>query len=312
MDKHTPKHSLEEYLDVLRIAKLSHPDPKQSNFYVLAAGKVEGHDVPIPGGNHEYAITDAAHAEETVIDRILELFPGKKIEVIGFYGEGLQTVPASCGNCRDRMREIMTEDSQVIAGSDKDNLLVVPFKSLLKEDFAFTNMPRGTDQLKAIEKAHSAYAKSYDIYTNNNKIYGAAILTDAGIFVGGFEGDVAYDPTLALRTAVLSLKYSSDNPKRFKVKEAFIVGGKELLGAENSLNTIPYKDRQQFLEFVYLSNIISGKSDDNPVPITIALKDYANSYFYETNSNEWLPHPFHPKVLGMDKELEAYVKRIIK
>lgn len=124
-----------------------------------------------------------------------------------------------------------------------------------------------------------------------------ALVTKAGIFPGGFEGCVAYDPTLPLRVAECVMMYGSKDKARFGIEEAVIISAKK--------PHVLYKDRQQITEFAERMHHLGGA---NPLPIKLVQVTQKKKILgvWETDTEEWLPRAFMPSALGAYEKVKRH------
>jgi len=291
--------------ELLGIAKLSKQTPSQSGFYVKTAGLTQSGKTVL-GGNMEYGLCSAIHGEESVIANWAQACSlDDRISAIAFASEDVgpdSPWVTSCGNCRDLVREYCDPEGFFLDGNPDGLYRKYPFSKLFFDAFHQIDNIRRRVTSKAIESAVNAMQRSYDIYSGAT--YGASIITDSGVFSAGFEGDVAYHPTLPIRNAITCLKYASSEKGRFNTKQVVIAGPKAL--------DVPYKDRQYLFEFV--DGLRAGGIRKAPLEVYLIPATGADIQMeaWKTDSDEWLPFPFSPSVLGMDEKMKEYMARYLE
>jgi len=301
------------YREFLREALNSHPYPSQSGFNVHAIGVTKS-GLKIIGGNHEYGITSAIHAEESLRANWAEKAgPKDLIETLGFATKEDSEMFFPCGNCRDVLKDIISPTGNMIYGNPDGKMEKLPLYKLYSDDHKKLHGINVTAQLqRLVDDALDSLNKSYD-YTlsdkNKNSLYAASIQTKSGeIFSAGFEGDIAYHPSLPIRNAQILLKHSPGiTENRLSIDKLVIV--------QKTKPYVPYKDRQYLTEFVEASNFFLGKNNySNPVPIYLfeVEDDGKIKNRWRTFSSDWLPFPFSPKALGFQNELKNSIDKLFR
>ncbi|HIH32036.1 TPA: hypothetical protein HA235_04985 [Candidatus Woesearchaeota archaeon] len=295
------------WISAIETALQSKATPLQSGYHVNTGAITKNGNIVI-GSNHEMAITDTiTHGEEAVIAAALEKYGmDDKIQVIAFAGLGGGEIPASCGNCRDALKQYTDVENLIMINAPKEGgeAVFVPGKVFFKDDF--TKLSESPFQeYKEILHAQLADFMAYDIYSKkpNPNMYGAAIVCEDGdVFRGSFRGNVSYHPVLPISAAIGNLRDSRDYSKRFKVKCIVVA-------SENHIPNVLYKDRQDALEFAEAMQALNGKKGKSLDVYLVSYsitKEYSHKIFH-TDTNEWLPHAFSPSRLGLeDKMVEAY------
>jgi hypothetical protein len=75
------------------------------------------------------------------------------------------------------------------------------------------------------------------------------------------------------------------------------------------MGTPLYRDRQAILELDEILRMFKGSN--SPLRVEI-VKVGSNVEAYETNVEEWLPHPFSPGAFRMDDVTRAQLDKLIK
>lgn len=291
--------------ELLDAANRSKQTPLQSGFNVRTAALTKSGKTVL-GGNMEYGLTSAIHGEESVIANWLQACSiDDKIVAIAFASdedvkEDSQWV-TSCGNCRDLVKQYCDPNGIFIEGKPDGLFRHYHFSKLYFDSFHPLELEKLDNAVpqEALDSALRAMRLSYDIYTG--KTYGASIITPSYMFSAGIEGDVAYHPTLPLRNVITCLKYGTYNRKELNAEKVIVAGPKAL--------DVPYKDRQYLFEFVELLRAAGLRKE--PVEVYIIETNEADEpkRAWKTDSDEWLPFPFSPSVLGMEEKMKEYINR---
>ncbi|MEK6942656.1 MAG: cytidine deaminase [Nanoarchaeota archaeon] len=286
------------WVSALEVALTSQATPDQSGYHVNAGGVTKKGNF-VSGSNHEMAITDTVtHGEEAVIVAALETFGREDpIEVIAFAGLGGGEIASPCGNCRDSIRQYADPNNLVIINAPREGgkAVLVPGRAYFKSDFIEVK-ETGELRFAAIKQAVLAEQSAYDIYSTKSspKIYGAVIACENGsIFRGSFRGDVAYHPDLPISAAIANFRDGSDDPSRKSIREIVVA-------STGSIPDVMYKDRQHALELAEAMQSLNGRSG-NPLPVYLVnMGNDGSMKIFKTDTNEWLPHRFSPKHLGLE------------
>ncbi len=298
------------WVSALEVALTSRATPDQSGYHVnTGAVTKEGHAVP--GSNHEMATTDTVtHGEEAVIAAALDKFGrDDPIEVIAFAGLGGGEIASPCGNCRDGIRQYTDPNNLVIINAPRDGgtAVLVHGYAYFKSDFREV---KGAEEsrLDAIRQAVFAEQTAYDIYSTKSspRVYGAVIVCENGsIFRGSFRGDVAYHPDLPISAAIGNFRDGSDDISRKDVREIVVA-------TTGNIPDVMYKDRQHALEFAEAIQSLNGRSGE-PLPVYLVnVGDDGTLKIFKTDTNEWLPHMFSPKHLGLEKAIAGGYAKLFR
>lgn len=279
------------------------PTPIESGFKVWIAG-LNTLQFFSSGANHEYRLGRGIHAEESLVANlpVLEGFPAKLERILIVTDTTTPTWP--CGNCRDVLREYCIEDAVVASVPQKTRKVHIrPLTDFYFEHFVRAHKAHKISdaQNTPMFAAKQACKNSYSIYVPQEKqheLYGAAFLTDAGIFAAGFEGDAAFHPGLPIENAGRMLINGSEDPKRFNIQQLYIYArGKTL--------NVQYRDRQFLYEF-------AARFCKTSIPIVLVAGNEGTKKgrekLYFTNSKDWLPLAFGPQDLGLANELREHSK----
>lgn len=294
-----------KFKKMLKVAAKSNPTPSQSKFFLYSSalsttGKI------VHASNHEPGICKGMHAEEAGTTAVLETGKNARVLAIAFAGD--YSAPISpCGGCRDVISEYGTPDMAMLAGSPKGGKV---FLTRAQESYFFDDfkpIPKenlGSANMEAVIEARKAELQAHSIYTNQGKVYGAAIVCRNGnIFRGSLALEAAYHPVYPITAAISNLRDSSDDPERLDITSLVIV-------QTGRMPNVPYLDRQHLLELVGMSNSIVQEKG----PITVRMYELDSSGNIvrgaQTNSSEWIPDAFSVVQLGMEGELGASARKL--
>ncbi len=292
-------------------AKEAKAYPNQSGFYVKTAGfAVDGTEYL--GGNKEYAFSDAfIHGETAVVSGLRDL-TNSPIEAICWYKkEGEIVTPESfgcpCGNCRDVLRHYCDLNTVLLNGNET-GAVYAQLKDYLFENFRRESLSKVHEE--GVVEALKAQELAIDVYLTEelkSKVYGAAIVAEDGtIWKGSQYSNCGYDAVTPVLSAVMNWRNSyprgSVSEKHLQLSRLVIAGG-------SGMGTPLYRDRQAILELDEILRMF--KRSNSPLRVEI-VKVGKNVEAYETNVEEWLPHPFSPGAFRMDDVLEAQLGQLIR
>ncbi|MBS3167931.1 hypothetical protein J4216_02315 [Candidatus Woesearchaeota archaeon] len=298
-----------KWLLALEAALTSKATPIQSGYHVNTGAVTKNGNI-VAGSNHEIGISSGmTHGEEAVIAAALENFGSEdSIQIIAFVGLGGNEIPNPCGNCRDAIKQYTDLANLVIINAPREGgtAVLVPGNAYFKSNF--TEVIGEESRLDAIKQAIFAEQSAYDIYLTESspKIYGAVIVCENGnLFRGSFRGDVAYHPELPISAAICNFRDGSNDSSRRYVKEIVVV-------SSGSIPNVMYKDRQHALEFAEAIQSLNEKSGE-PLPVYIInVGNDGSIQTFKTDTNEWLPHSFSPKNLGLENRIAAGYAKLFR
>ncbi|MFH1409316.1 MAG: hypothetical protein ABIH34_05390 [Nanoarchaeota archaeon] len=277
------------------------PTPTQSSYPVRAA-VVTDKGRYFSGGNHEYGLGRSLHAEETVVARAIEENPRYRLVALALIAGEPGNIATPCGNCRDFLNQYTDPELIIVSGSPKGGQVAISklndylFNEFKETEIGLTLSPE-TIAAEA-RKATTLYSPSMTPYL--------AVLTPLGgeHLFGTFDGDAAYHPTQSIQCAIKSLQGRVNQGSPLASALIIIAEGKP---------KVPYLDRQHLTEHLARQNAYLEIT--NPVPLPIRLVDVDQQgkpqRMWETNSDEWIPHPFSPSNLGKEKELKTAIANLL-
>ena len=300
----------ERYVNLILRAKEAKAYPHQSGFYVRTAG-IARDGTEYLGGNKEYGFSDAfIHGETAVISGMRDL-TNSPLEAIAWYKKEGEIVTSDscgrpCGNCRDVLSTYCNPNLVLLNGNET-GVVLTHLNDYLFENFRQIDLSKLSEE--GIDKAYLASRAGVDIYLPENmkrKMYGAALVSEDGsVWRGSHYTNVGYDSVTPVMAAVLN--WMNDYPagsvseKHMGLTKLVIAGGGEMINPF-------YRDRQAILE---LDEIIRRFRDDN-VPLKVEIVKLGEKIeAYETDTDEWLPHPFSPGAFRMDDVMSAQLDKLI-
>lgn len=305
----TPRE-IKKFSSLVHLAKEAKAYPSQSGYKVRSAALTVDGTVH-SGGNKEYGWSDAFVHGETAAASGLRDKTESPIEAIAWYFESKdEKKPVSeefarpCGNCRDILLEYAGPELVLLTGNQK-GIVYTKLKDFLFENF------RRTDSSKIgasfIDRALSAARAGNDVYLPDRmkpEMYGAALVAENGwIWPGSHYANVSYDPVTPVMNAINS--WYSSYPKgtidenRLRLSKLLVVG-------EKQIPHVFYRDRQAILE----NDEILRKFTKSSTPLKVEILQVGGEA-YETNVEEWLPHPFSPGAFRMDDVMMAQLGKLI-
>ena len=163
---------------------------------------------------------------------------------------------------------------------------------------------------EGVVEALKAQELAIDVYLTEElkgKVYGAAIVAEDGtIWKGSQYSNCGYDAVTPVLSAVTNWRNSYPrglvSEKHMQLSRLVIAGGPRM-------GTPLYRDRQAILELDEILRMFKGSN--SPLRVEI-VKVGSNVEAYETNVEEWLPHPFSPGAFRMDDVTRAQLDKLIK
>ena len=288
------------------------PNPGYSGFYVEGRmGIVEHPEISVPLFNLEHGEGDALHGEE-VGGSLLRAIVGpslpQKRVVMGFPGEG---TPVSCGGCLDFMRENFSPRSLTIVADSKNHKIGIwrlqdhffPIDDSLK--VIKNKLPRQiaqiVDELTPDDFDRGGYWPYHNSEVHPERHYSAMMFVGNRFFKEGGYGPVDYRTTPAVQMLMQQIMPAEKFAYLTELHSPGDVADFCLYILGSYRGVVPdvvYKDRNQLLELEHRLSKMWGKPD---LAIPVAIVNYnkkGNKEIRFTNSKEWLPDPFHPRILS--------------
>lgn len=296
----------------LEVAQTSTPVPFQSGFYVFTGVAVQpgpwmqsGDEGIVTGGNIEYALSDAAHGEETGVYRAIGKYGVVPIQAVGFYTHNQRvdekTFADPCGGCRDRLRPYCSPEMYFVQGGINDMISVTQFRDYLFDTPTLvdhTNLdPSGrAEAVRGLKNGVSVYLPD----ALKQQMYGAAIVTDDGkVWSGSHWVNAGYDAVPAFNAALQAWRNMSPQSNIAKI----------VIAGEGSIPLPLYADRQDMLELGEALNLYLGRDIKKPLPVELLQVSDSGVVVAAALSNtvEMLPHPFSAGSFGMMDALREYM-----
>ena len=264
-------------------------NPSISGYRVRAATTVEkdGQEHVIIGGNTEYEVPEAIHAETSLLNHVANRLGAdatKAVKFMAFYTEGTCGASMSCGDCRDYQ----------IATTDFDNLLVVcgqasdhtvHVRRFSEAVVPEASLPRvGTDEIpltaeeleSLLAGARQVRRNGIELFTTSQHHTGAAALSWQGSLYRAAGAD---DAAFHYRYSIGGVLQQAATEGDYFIKAILVAG------EEGSWPRISYRERQ----YGYESSSFNRRRELEP--ILLILTDGQGSYRLST-FEEVLPHAF--------------------
>lgn len=299
------------YIYLVTKAKEARAYPHQSGFFVKTAGLAED-GTEYLGGNKEYGFSDAfIHGETAVISGMRDITDSPLRAIAWYKKEGELVTSDSfgcpCGNCRDVMSAYCSPELVLLNGNET-GVVYAQLKDYLFENFRRESLNKVHEE--GVIEALKAQKLAIDVYLTDElkgQVYGAAIVAEDGtIWKGSQYSNCGYDAVTPVLSAVTNWRNSyprgSVSEKHMQLSRLVLAGGSEMSAPF-------YRDRQAILELDEILRMFKG--DNNPLRVEI-VKVENNVEAFETNTEEWLPHPFSPGAFRMDDVTRAQLIKLIK
>jgi cytidine deaminase len=325
------KNNIPAFLKIIEYAlKHANPSPIETDFHVYGAAAVkvdlvqneerrfdfvDFHSnsieklVIVAGGNLERGSGVATHCEESLETSIsVILGNNKKTKIIVIVAGDPDNLAYSCGNCRDVLKTIITPDTILVTASPKGGKVDVRKASDLyfgeekmkKETFLVVSPNEDkTYHQRVYGRLNEAIERSISFGKNENRYSVVIEFENSPPQSSFYFGSIAFKPSLGIINNLINLM-NEGNPHLLKIKRIHV-------GVVNNPDNIPYADRQHLYDFV--DYIREANIRQDPIPINIYnLNSGYPPFFWETDSDEWLPLPFSARNLGAGPVLNKYMK----
>ena len=272
--------------------------PIITRYSVRGAGMTSSGAI-VTGSNHESkAWSD--HCEHVVINNALKK-RDDPIEMMAIIAGEPGIVATPCGRCRDHLKEYVPEGCYIISASPEGGeVKAVPLREYYFNSFENFKVDLS---LPGLREAFFAYQKSFDPFENNTPpeiVYGAALLTRGGIYSAGFIGDLILDTKLPIANAS-SQHHFGEGSNRFNVQSL-------VLASRNPIIPL-YRDRQQLTNLV--DSLRATGIREEPIPVIMVRTDGRTILgSWRTDSDEWMPHPFSARNLGLADVIKREMRKV--
>jgi cytidine deaminase len=287
----------------LDAAKSVGTDPGISKFQVRAATVIErdGKEQVIAGGNTEYQVPEAIHAETSLLNHVTALFgpeaTRQSVRFIAFYSQQCGD-SLSCGDCRDyQMAATEYERLLVVCGQASDHTVRIRrFTEAVVREEDFPEVAKERIPLRAVEldrlvsAAREARAGGVTLFTTERHT-GAAGLSFAGKIYRAAGAD---DAAFHYRYPVGGLLQQAATVRDYLMRAIVVVG------EPGQWPRLSYRDRQYGYEASSFNRRL-GKG-----PIRLILTD-GTGKFRMTTFEEALPHAFSTNAF-MPEAVDQFLK----
>lgn len=290
-------------------------NPIYSGYFVEGwTGVVENPTLLWPLFNFEHGEGDALHGEETAGTLLRAHYASslpEKRAMIAF--KDLFTVDAvrSCGGCRDFMRDNFNPASLIIAANSQqeqigvwrleDLLVKIDESHRLKLPELEQPIAEVIQSLSAADFEQQGYWPYHDQSMYPERRYTAMIVIDGKKYKAGGYGPVDFrtiPPVQQLMATLMTELDAGKLPELNHPRKPEELGLYILAQQTNTIPDVVYKDRNQVLELVYRLGQ-RWHSPDLTLPVLLVARDEDSSkQIYRTDTEQWLPMSFHPKVLA--------------
>lgn len=279
-------------------------DPSISKYQVRAATVVEmdGKEHVIIGGNSEYEVPEAIHAETSVLNHVANRLGAeatRRVRFLAFFKDDRCGSGMSCGDCRDY--QVATTDAEnllVVCGQASDQTVHIRrfSEALVSEgDFPLVDeadLPLSPEELqRLVEAADFARSKGVTLFTSSRDHAGAAALSSQGKLYRAAGAD---DAAFHYRYPIGGVLQQAASEGDYFLRYILVVGEK------GSWPRISYRDRQ----YGYESSSFNLKRGLEP--IRLILSDGQGQYRL-TTFEEALPHAFSTAAF-MPEAVESFLQ----
>ncbi len=279
----------ERMFRALDAARTSGTDPAISGYQVRAATVVvkDGQEHVIVGGNSEYLVPEAIHAETSLLNHVANVLGApatRTVKFMAFYTERQCGTGLSCGDCRDY--QIATTDFEnllVVCGQASDHTVHVRrFAEAVvsEDDFPLVTpdeIPLNSQELtRLVEAARKARRQGVSLFTSSEHHAGAAGLSSMGnVYSAAGVDDAAFH----YRYPIGGLLQQAATEGDYFIK-AIVVAGEA-----GKWPRVSYRERQ------YGHESSSFNKRRNMEPISLILTN-GQGLFRLTTFEKALPHAF--------------------
>jgi len=241
-----------------------------------------------------------------VVSGLKDILNNDRIEAIAWYREketGLGDFGRPCGNCRDILKQYC-DPNLILLNGNENAVVYTRLKDFLFEDFRKIDASKiGT---RFVNAGLSAMQGGNDVYLPDkmkSEVYGAVLIAENGwAWPGSHYTNVGYDSVTPVVSAIISWRNSypkgTIEEDRLRLSRLLIVG-------EKQMPHVFYRDRQAILE----NDEVLRRFTKNSLPLKVQIVQ-VDGEAYETNVEEWLPHPFSPGAFRMDDVMQAQLENL--
>lgn len=308
-----------QYTNVLQTAARSEvPKPIFSNYFVKVALVELNCDnmtiSAISGGNIEYGLCQAQHAEESVIAAFRSVYKRKQTTdkfILGIISGEEGNVATPCGNCRDIIIDELGTSVEIVTSAPNGKIAVVAQMSdYLFDDYkriGRNDVPRDVaEELESLVREEKNMLRLKSPLISQcfpERVYIGMVKTPKATFKGFPEVRADYHPIYPLRAALTI----AENTGEYGIENIVIIGN----GKGEKQPHVMYKDRQHLLESSIYGELIGVGKSDPPVYL-VTLDNKTITGVWCTTAAEWLPLPFSLKNFGSGfvNELKEHLKKI--
>lgn len=284
-------------------------DPRHSGYSVEGAAGIVGKRLTVPLFNLEYP-GNAQHGEETGIIQLRSSYGPSLVDQTAVLCFRNGDKPTCCGGCRDMMRVNISHNSLITTLNKDKQVQVWRLKDLLftvdesKEVGLDTLPPAIATVVEALQPAdfeRKGYWKYHNLDVDKQGHYEAMMTLNGNTYREGGYGPVDYrtvGPVQQIMSHVMPRIESGEMQfgKRPIDPLAFCL---YILGPyKGIIPDVDYKDRNQILELEHHLQKVSGQPDLRLPVAHVVLGENGEKKVYMTDTREWLPYPFHPKILS--------------
>ncbi len=295
----------EKILRALEAAEQSGTDPSLSGFHVRVATVVEkdGQEHVITGGNTEYQVPEAIHAETSLLNHVANLLGAeatRAVKFIAFHTEGTCGGSASCGDCRDY--QIATTDYQnllVVCGQASDHTVHVRrFSEALSPEERFpqvleSEIPLPQPELRRLVRAaQEAQQRGIRLFTDSQHHSGAAGLSWKGDLYRAAGAD---DAAFHYRYPIGGMLQQAATEGDYFIRAVVVAG------EPGSWPRVSYRDRQ----YGYESSSFNRRRGLEPISLILTN---GQGRYRMTTFEQALPDAFSTDAF-MPEAVEAFLQR---
>ena len=263
-------------------------DPRISHFDVRAATVIEkdGHESVVVGGNTEYGVPEAIHAETSLLNHVTALFGPDAtrhlVRFIAYFGNRCGSA-GSCGDCRDyQIAATDYEHLLVACGQAADHVVrVTRFMDQVVCEKDFSSVERSKiplsdkDLANLVKSAETAQIGGVTLFTSDRHTGAAAVSYSGRSYRAAGADDAAFHYRFPIGGVLQEAATECD----------YFIRAIVVASEKGKWPLINYRDRQYGYEASSL-NRRTGKP-----PISLILTD-GEGRFRMTTFESALPHAF--------------------
>lgn len=272
--------------------------------------------------NIEYGHYQALHSEEAAVAALvsrlnsMDCLTPPVLAIVAGHGSGdtVESFTMPCGNCRDFLRDTISEHgcTLLLGTLDGGTGVVATLHDAFFDHYARVPLDRIDVMDTWVAKTIREGAKASDNpYFNPDKCplrnYVVALTTGESqisdrTYFGGTQNDEDFHPDYPIEIALLQAKLARDPYVRSLVVVAE--------GDGSAPPDVMYRDRQRLLSAVIRRELLTGKRYDLPVRLFTHTNGKLTGA-WKTSAEEWLPLPFSPRNFGLEflGDYTAYLKK---